>query len=367
MNKRILMVGRASVFTDSGGDTIQMRSTAKYLEMLLGCDCHTVGASSLGTVSIDDYDVIHFFSLIDASDFLVFAERAAISGKRIVLSPIYVDYSEYERKARLGLVKHLSKILPRTTQQYLKNALKMLLRKRPFDVSYLMRGHAYAVKKLLLLSDVVLPNSNSEMQRMSRDFCVVSDAKVVRNGVDTAFFPLFYGGERPIDVICVGRIEERKNQLNLIKAAIRCNFSLVLIGSFAENQVRYREKCLKLVSASNLITVKERLPQCELKNLMRKSKIHALPSWFETTGLVSLEAASQGCRIVISDKGDVRDYFRSDVEYCDPMCVESISAALLAALKKQPNDGFARKVSTYFTWELAAKDTFQAYSESYFI
>jgi len=46
-------------------------------------------------------------------------------------------------------------------------------------------------------------------------------------------------------------------------------------------------------------------------NIIRPAdiQVHMLPSWFETTGLSSIEAAVMHCNIVITDKGDTREYF----------------------------------------------------------
>ena len=50
------------------------------------------------------------------------------------------------------------------------------------------------------------------------------------------------------------------------------------------------------------------LPHEDLAPYYASCKVHALVSWMETTGLSSLEAEVMGANLVITDKGDTRDY-----------------------------------------------------------
>lgn len=86
-----------------------------------------------------------------------------------------------------------------------------------------------------------------------------------------------------------------------------------------------------------------------------------LPSWFETPGLVSLEAAAMGCNIVVSPKGTTRDYFGDSAFYCNVSSPSSIRAALDEAYAVNYDEDFGRKVITEYTWEKAAEKTLDGY------
>ena len=101
----------------------------------------------------------------------------------------------------------------------------------------------------------------------------------------------------------------------------------------------------------------------ELFTAYSNAKVHVLPSYFETTGLSSLEAAVMGCNIVVTDKGDTRDYFGDDAWYCDPDSVESIRNAVDAAYKAPFNEAFRERILRDFTWERAAEETLAAYKQ----
>jgi glycosyltransferase involved in cell wall biosynthesis len=56
--------------------------------------------------------------------------------------------------------------------------------------------------------------------------------------------------------------------------------------------------------------------------------VHVLASWFETTGLVSLEAAMMDCNVVVTKKGDTVEYFSDMAYYCEPDDINSIRNAI---------------------------------------
>jgi len=86
-----------------------------------------------------------------------------------------------------------------------------------------------------------------------------------------------------------------------------------------------------------------------------------LVSWAETCGLSSLEAGVMGCNLVITDKGDTRDYYGDYAYYCEPDSLESIQAAIITAYNSPPNPGLKRHIRENFTWEKAAEKTLEGY------
>ena len=162
-------------------------------------------------------------------------------------------------------------------------------------------------------------------------------------------------------ILCVARIEGRKNQLNLIRAIANTKYRLVLVGAVSTNQMNYYNQC-KQAAGPNVEFV-DFIEQDLLLDYYRKAKVHVLPSWFETTGLSSLEAAAMGCNIVITRKGDAYEYFENDAYYCDPESPDSIFQAIDQAASNKITEGLSSKVLNQFTWEIAAKKTMEAYVE----
>jgi len=183
---------------------------------------------------------------------------------------------------------------------------------------------------------------------------------VVPNGINPNLFKLNPGIKKDEKlVLCVARIEGIKNQINLIKALNNTDYKLLLIGACAPNQVDYYNEC-RSIAAGN-ITFINHIPQDELVEYYERAKVHILPSWFETTGLSSIEAAAMGCNIVITDKGDTREYFEDDAFYCDPSQPQSILAAVKKASSAPFNEGLRQKILAKYTWKQAAIQTLKAY------
>ena len=111
---KVLFISRATLFRDKGGDTVQVQKTAEYLRKLeVEVDirlCNEI-------IDYKPYDLLHFFNIIRPADILQHIKR---SKKPYVVSTIYVDYSEYEKKARGGLAGKVFQIIPGHTIEYMK-------------------------------------------------------------------------------------------------------------------------------------------------------------------------------------------------------------------------------------------------------
>ncbi len=341
-----------------GGDTIQVVNTAKYLARLgVQVDIKLCDEK----IRYDKYDLIHFFNIIRPADILSHITR---SGKPFVISPIFVDYSEFEKKNRIGMIGYATRVLPADHLEYLKVIARYILNgEKIVSPSYLILGQAAAIKTILKKAAMLLPNSSSEYKRLLTRYHVERPYKVVFNAIDPEIFdPALYREEKDNSlVLSVGRIEGIKNQLNLIKALNNTGFRLILIGSASANHHRYYQQCRE-IAAPNIEFI-DNIPQAELIRYYAKAKVHVLPSWFETTGLSSLEAAAMGCNLVITDKGDTREYFGEWAHYCDPSLPESIFAAVRKAASSAFPQLLRTKIFSQYTWPEAASTTLQAYQE----
>jgi glycosyltransferase involved in cell wall biosynthesis len=184
---------------------------------------------------------------------------------------------------------------------------------------------------------------------------------MVPNGVDE---DVFDGDGHPVQkdplmVVCAARIEGIKNQLHLIRALNDTPYQLFLIGAHAPNQRGYYRECRKLASGNIHFT--GRIPQQEVKAYYRRAKVHVLPSWFETTGLSSLEAAAMGCQVVITHYGDAHEYFSQDAFYCDPSSPASIRQAVEEAAAGGDTVSLRQRIHSHYTWEKATRKTYEAY------
>ena len=355
---RVAFISRTSLYDDKGGDTIQIVQTAAQLKNLgVGVDIFLANEKPEYSV----YDLIHFFNIIRPDDILIHIAR---TDKPFVVSTIFVDYSEYEKNARHGASAFLFKFLSPDFIEYLKCIARSLKNGEKIKSAYyLFNGHKRAIQKIIKKAALLLPNSQNEYERLVFSYSISKKYRIIPNGMDKNLFnPRSSEAERDDRlVLCVARVEGRKNQLNLIRALVNTSYRLVIIGARSTNQKSYYEQC-KRAAAPN-IQFFDFLEQEALLDYYRKAKVHALPSWFETTGLSSLEAAAMGCNIVITRKGDAFEYFKDDAYYCNPESPESIFQAVEQAASQAIPTGLSNFVREHYTWENAAKKTLEAYKE----
>lgn len=352
----VLFIIRATLFTNKGGDTIQILETAHCLREL---GVSITVASTLEEIAYEGYDLLHFFNITRPADILSHIER---SGKPYVVTPIFVDYSEFDRNFRKGPTGFILGFLGTNGIEYVKTVGRFLLKgEKLASMKYLLQGQKRSIKKVLRSAQLLLPNSYSEYNRLFGKFGIEKNYSVIPNAVGDLFVRAaqHIPEKNPFLVLCVARIEGLKNQLNLIKALNSTQYTLVLIGPAATHQHRYYEAC-RQIAAPNVQFIGY-LPQDELLAYYLKAKVHVLPSWFETTGLSSLEAAALGCNIVITDKGDTKEYFGNHAWYCDPSSPDSIRRAVDDAAASGPNGALQKKIISEYTWAQAATRTRSAY------
>ena len=354
---KILFISRATLYKDKGGDTVQVLNTAKFLEKLgIEVDIRLCNE----TIDYTSFDLIHFFNIIRPADILLHIKK---SRKPFVVSTIFVDYSEYEKKERKGLAGLIFRTFSPDTIEYVKAIARSLIsQEKIISPEYLWLGHRKAVQKIIREASLLLPNSKNEYHRLVGHFKVESSYRVIPNAIDPELFVVTTTNDRNERlVLCVGRIEGRKNQLNLIRALNNTPYELILIGAASPNQANYYEECKKLAGAN--VKFIPALEQQQLLAYYSRAKVHALPSWFETTGLSSLEAGAMGCNIVISDKGDTRDYFENNAFYCDPASPASILGTIKAAAASNIKGKLRERILKKYTWSETAKKTLEAYHE----
>lgn len=103
------------------------------------------------------------------------------------------------------------------------------------------------------------------------------------------------------------------------------------------------------------------IPHEDLPQFYKLCKVHVLPSWMETPGLSSLEAAVMNSNIVITEKGDTRDYFGDNAWYCEPNNVLSIRNAVIKAMESKIDPQLSLIVSQKYNWDKTAEATLAGY------
>lgn len=354
---KVVFVVRPSLFTVRGGDTVQVESTARELHKT-GVEVNIKGADE--QIEYSSYSLLHFFNIRHPADMLLHIRKSKLP---YVISTIHVDYSRNSERPVKGIKDRVLNLFSIDAQEYIKTIMKSVMGgDRIVSREYIWRGHKRSVKWILEHAALLLPNSENEYRRLLKSYGIEKKYKVIPNGADTGMFHLNGWQKDPDMILCVARIELIKNQLNLIKAMNGTRFRLYLIGDPAPNHQAYYREC-KRISQSNIYFIGS-LPQEKLVQYYGKAKVHVLPSWFETTGLSSLEALYCGCNIVVTPYGDTQDYFdRKHCFYCDPGSVESIRGVIEKAAATEAATVYIQEMAGKYNWTKAAEKTLEAYQE----
>jgi len=352
---KVAMIVRSTLYSVRGGDTIQAIATARSM------DCQGISVDIRLTnerINYNNYSLLHFFNITRPADILHHIKKTNLP---FVISTILTNYSEYDKYHRKGFTGLLFRYLSGDTIEYLKVISRWLLGKDKMPgLSYTWNGQKKSMSEIIKKAELILPNSISEYNRIRELYDCNTNYIIVPNAVDHDLFRFESEIKKdPKLVLCIARIEGIKNQINLIRALNNTSYQLIIIGTPAPNQVSYYQMCRKL-AAGNIQFINH-IPQEELVAYYQKAKVHVLPSWFETTGLSSLEAAAMGCNLVITDKGDTKEYFGSHAIYCSPASPESIYAAVEKASSMPFDKALQMKIATQYTWQKASHQTAKGY------
>lgn len=346
----ILIISRSTLYSQPGGDTVQIEQTAAELRRLGFRVDIKAGSNNLKP---EDYDLVHFFNLTRPADLLRYLPWIT----RLITTSIYVDYSESE-KQQAGTVRFLIRyLLGKHGTEYLKTIMRWLSGTDRFPGwQYLVLGQRASVKKILQASECIITASKFEQQMISDDFPGLA-AQFQTISLGSEHFVPEDSVKRNMAVACVARIESLKNQLGLIRAQKKTEHTLDLYGMAARNQKKYLRACER--EGIGKVNFKGQRTHEELQKLLPAYAVHALPSYFETTGLSSLEALASGCQIVVSEHPIQKELFGEHAHYCEPGNPDSIAQAVNRALNSK-ND-HRSWVREKFSWQKAAKEISDIY------
>lgn len=348
---RILYFADPVAFQLFGGAEVQMLKTKEYLEKMY--DNVQVKFFEFFRDKLDDYDILHVFQI--RYECLSLCKLAKEKGLKVVVSPIYYPETETWKYSSI-LEKTLSKIRIFYTnyKNYNYPAFKSL----------------YPYKDFLDLANLIIPTSRSEARFLSKEFKINVDKFFpVPVGVEKVFLnakPNLFVNKYGLKdfVLFVGRIEQVKNVMSLLKAYTDMEIPLVIIGGFNPWEKKYFTECKKLIEKNpNVHYLGFLKPYSdELLSAYAAAKVFVLPSWHEVTSLTALEAGLAGCNIVVTNRSYMSEYFKNLAFYVNPESVENIKRKILEAYEQPRTDKLKQHILNNYTWEKVAEKTMKAYT-----
>lgn len=344
-----------------GGPTLRVPRTAQALR--------EIGVAASATffhrASEITENIVHLFNVWPPDSALQALRQLKAAGKRVVFSPIYLDFFERPVWANPDLA-------PRTPQQRAKMRHHLQGRGRLHEI---VPGYHAMLREMLALADHVIFLSESERAALTEIGAQVpaERSSLIRNPVDATAWK---GGDsapfrdtytKGADyVLCVGRIEPRKNQLTLARAMCGLPLRVALAGH--EGDPAYAAQIRQEGGPQLILPGRIGNADGMLRSALAGARVFALPSWSEGASLAALEAAAAGVPMVLSDRSSEREYFGDLARYCDPGDPQSLRAALRETLDDPDTPARAEelqaRVAATLDWQSYARATAKAYASA---
>ncbi len=351
---RILFQSRKETFTNRGGDTVVVEKFADGLRRF-GVD---LTIDTEGTVDPAGFDLVHLFNLMVRPETDNFAAINVQRGARYVVTSLFEDWPIFFNQM-VGISNALVGYVMHGQQEQTWLRLKQLVaemglsdpRTSPFVTEHAVGLFASGIAEAALIrkyhprcGPIVLHSFGSDIST------IPGDPHLFRKAYDLDDY-----------IICVGRVEFRKNQMMILKALEDSPLTVVFIASKFTYQPEYLEAAKRFKRKGKTIFI-ERVDEAHLASAYAGSLAHVLPSWYELPGLVTIEAARFGTNIVVSELGTIRDYVGEAGFYCDPADELSVRSAIEKACAAPRNPALAAAASR-FTWKRSVEKLLSYYAD----
>lgn len=387
---RVLFAIRADAREGEGGDSVQLAKTREALLRLRVQSDVAYGQDELAR-RVREADLVHVFNLQTPRSTLAAVNIAADAHKPVVLSTILWDPASLVTIAAAsyaGVAPRVLLPLRGAVSAAVWTAMghcPRSLRDR-FSDSVYSHDMVPAAIRCVVAATALLPNSWAEACEVANIVpklrqTVVAKSYPIVNGVDTAELDdepkdiehrLWYRDLRTMRdrystmVLEVARCDYLKNQAGLIRALWHDRSAGIVLAGPMNNSGRYTAALKRLAEERGGVLFLGNVSREDLGFLYRFADVHVLPSWRETPGLVTLEAAACGCPTVSTTRSPFEEYLGGISVPVDVSHSSNISAAITEALqlpREHWQDGAVR-VRSDFTWEKAATQTAYAYEKA---
>lgn len=315
--------------TESGGVQVRMRKIKSLLEK----EGIQVDLFNPYETKLNEYDILHLFMLKEENSELI--RIAKNLGLKVVMSSIINT-----EPITFGVkIRRMLQPIGNRFGFYTKNQL---------------------LYQLLHEVDYIISETPEEQRYIQKLFDVdENNISIVPNGVeefvDSADEIYKILGKECRYVMQVGRADENKNLLNVIKAVKGADYDLVIVGGrHVYDTEGYFERCVKEAEECNNIHFVGWLKagSRELASAYRNAQTVIMPSYNETFGLAASEAAIAGCNVCLSNTLPILDFdvFDRNLTF-DPSNVDEIRGVLDRAMSTPKNEIVRNKAVETFSWK----------------
>lgn len=349
--KRVLMQTRPHVQELPGGDLRVMERLAEGLRAR-GVD---VVCDHDNRENPSDFDLVHLFNFALPDLLRQQAERAVQVGTPYVVTTLCEDVPRFHNRSQV-LAQHLVEYVQRDQDPH-------WYEKYPVDLEQVPSCQMFDNHWVAENAAALFTSGREESEVVRSYYAKAAQAIPVHFGCELGE-PV--GAEQFVKefgvkdfILCVGRFESRKNQLMLLKALEDVELPVVLVGSGFSYQPDY-DQAVRGFRRKGQTLILDRLSSEQLRSAYAAARVHALPSWYELPGLVSIEAGWHGCNVVASRTGTTSEYLKDCAFYCEPDSADSIRNSVLAAYYGPRTEKLRERVQRY-TWSNMSDRTLEIY------
>jgi glycosyltransferase involved in cell wall biosynthesis len=305
-----------------GGDVVQLRRTAEALSTIPGWN--TAVHEGIGECC---RNIVHLANVDTLVETLYLARRGRQRGAAIILAPVYhprkwvKDFSSGSERGR-ALRDAAGTVL--SARGAAANRASLLARR-------MYRSERDLMAELLGTCDGLHFLAHGERSALEQEFGLVvgpaTPQLVAYNGSlsppqDRVPLSLRSGA------LTLGRIEPRKNQLELAKLADELPFDIYFAGRINSRHRRYAQAFLTEIARHRNAHYLGEIEPAQVASRLNSVRMHILPSWAEVAPLVDLEALQAGCVTVSTAHSFAKEVLGPAIVSIEP---GSLDATFLAA------------------------------------
>ena len=198
------------------------------------------------------------------------------------------------------------------------------------DIPYVFTAHSLGVfldgynkervdceKMVMESSKMITTSSDYETNLISKSYDINEKRiKQISPGIDREIFTYDSNLERENILLSVGRIQEQKKQMEVLKfldnfRKIDTNFLCYFVGGpsgkSGDDYLIELKNAVKELNLDSNVKFLGNLTQTEIKILMNKSKLLIHTSQFETFGLVAIEGNAMGVPVLTTNRGSLME------------------------------------------------------------
>ena len=159
-------------------------------------------------------------------------------------------------------------------------------------------------KKIICVSSILKKNIKRHYKIKDNKFSIIPNLSLNIN---------YKSKNKKTDIIFVGSFEKRKNPLLLIKAFKKVYKKKLKMRLIGDGELK--KEMSNYINKNNLnkyVTLFSNIGRKSVLKMIADSKLLVLPSYFETFGVVVIEAYSMGIPVLMTDSLGVRDLHNSN-------------------------------------------------------